>query len=126
MIEFLALATITAYFHFKAEQMISFKIPANMNFVPAAEWHRIVNETFFLLARLAMYAIFPITVYLLYGDIFWGIVVALLQKIVFLPLFQIFAIFQGNKPLNSLRNEYYVLFIILAAIPIIIYSNYYH
>lgn len=124
MIEFLALATFTAYFHFMAEQMISFKIPANMNFVPAAEWHRIVNETSFLLARMAMYAIFPISVYLLFEDVFWTVVVALLQKIVFLPLIQIFAIFQGNKTLSTLRNEYYVLFIILAAIPIIIYSNY--
>ena len=124
MIEFLALATFTADFHFKAEQMISFKIPANMNFTPADEWHKIVNETSFLLARMAMYAIFPITIYLLFEDIFWVIVVALSQKIVFMPLIQVFALFQGNKPLHNLRNEYYFLFIILAVIPIIIYSNY--
>lgn len=124
MIEFLALATFTAYFHFKAEQMISFKIPANMNYTPADEWHRIVNESFFLLARMAMHAIFPITVYLLFEDIFWAIVVALFQKVIFMPLIQVFAIFQGDKSLSSLRNEYYFLFIVLAVIPFIIYSNY--
>lgn len=124
MVEFLVLATFTAYFHFKAEQMISFKIPANMNYTPADEWHRIVNESFFLLARMAMYAIFPITVYLLFEDIFWAIVVALFQKVIFMPLIQVFAIFQGDKPLSSLRNEYYFLFIVLAVIPFIIYSNF--
>jgi hypothetical protein len=124
MIEFLALATFTAYFHFKAEQMISFKIPVNIKYTPADEWHRIVNESFFLLARMAMYAIFPITIYLLFEDIFWAIVVALFQKVIFMPLIQVFAIFQGGKPLSSLRNEYYFLFIVLALIPFIIYSNF--